>query len=93
MKNIQIIDDAINCAYDVYSISDEDFNVIFHEPGQNVEFIEDLEARIGTENLEELHRRIWQRRIKKESINGIHGTLFYQMDYKKEFYPNKIDIQ
>jgi hypothetical protein len=25
----------------------------------------------------------------KKTVNGIHGTLFYQLDEKKKFYPNK----
>jgi hypothetical protein len=29
MKNIQIIDGADNCAYDIYQITDEDFKIIF----------------------------------------------------------------
>ncbi|HEV2804208.1 MAG TPA: hypothetical protein VGW57_04665 [Chthoniobacterales bacterium] len=47
MKNVQIIDGAINCAYSVYEMSDESFRVIFPAEGQDVEFIDDLIARMG----------------------------------------------
>lgn len=91
MKNIQVIDGADNCVYDIYQISTEDFDTIFPELNQNIEFIEDLEKRIGIEQITELNSRIWNNRISKSEVNGIHGTLFYQLLEKKIFYPNKID--
>jgi hypothetical protein len=27
--------------------------------------------------------------VRKPHAQGIHGTLFYQLDYKKEYYPSK----
>jgi hypothetical protein len=35
-----------------------------------------------------LGAKIWQRRLDKKLVNGIHGTLFYQLKHKKQFYPN-----
>ncbi len=29
MKNIQVIDGALNCVYDIFPLTDEDFSVIF----------------------------------------------------------------
>ena len=38
MKNIQIIDGAVNCVYDVFAASEEEFALIFPE-SQDVAFI------------------------------------------------------
>ncbi|MFV1883567.1 MAG: hypothetical protein ACMZ7B_03685 [Balneola sp.] len=91
MKNIQVIDGADNCVYDIYAVSDEDFKIMFPNGNQNIEFIEDLELRVGTEMVKNLNTRIWQNRIPKSEVNGIHGTLFYQLLSKKQYYSNKID--
>ena len=91
MKNIQVIDGALNCVYDIYSVSDDDYKIIFPNQQQNIEFIEDLVNRIGERGVVELNKRIWVNRVKKEHVNGIHGTLFYQLSHKKKYYPNKVD--
>ncbi len=43
MKNIQVIDGAINCAYDVYVATGEDFLLLFPGSGQDIQFIEFLQ--------------------------------------------------
>jgi hypothetical protein len=73
----------------VYAFTDEEFSVFFPEPGQNVEFIEDVVARIGDEELGKIQRPIGQRLVEKSQIVGIHGTLFYQLAHKKKYYPTK----
>ncbi|MGG6269826.1 hypothetical protein ACQ4M3_40625 [Leptolyngbya sp. AN03gr2] len=88
MKNIQVIDRAMNCAYDVYSATDEEFLKIFPEPNQDIQFNEDIEE---DEEIRQILARLWKRRLKKLEIHGIHGTLFYQLPEKKQFYPNKRD--
>ncbi|RFU45667.1 hypothetical protein D0B32_24080 [Paraburkholderia sp. DHOC27] len=35
--------------------------------------------------------RIWRRRIKKVDAQGIHGTIFYELDEKKVYYPTRKD--
>jgi len=91
MKNILIIDGAQNCEYAIYAATDEEFDKIFPAMGQNVEFIEDLEGRIGDDGIQSLMPPIWKREIKKPDVRGIHGTLFYQLYWKKKFYPTKND--
>jgi uncharacterized membrane-anchored protein YjiN (DUF445 family) len=86
MKNIQVIDGALNCAYDVYAATEEEFLKIFPELGQDIQFIEDIK---DDEDLKQILDRIWQRRLDKPDIDGIHGTLFYQLTEKKRFYPHK----
>lgn len=91
-KNIQVIDAALNCAYDVYRVSDEDFRLIFPKKGQNIEFGEDLAGRLSKSELEELFSRVWEEPIEKALVNGINGILFFQLKEEKgEFYPNKKD--
>jgi len=89
MKNIQVIDGATNCAYCIYQISDDNFTLIFPTEGQDIEFIDDLFSRLGEHKAEEILSPIWERRVDKKNILGLHGTLFYQMEFKKKFYPNK----
>ncbi|MEP0006954.1 MAG: hypothetical protein ABJ387_10380 [Balneola sp.] len=93
MKNIQVIDGADNCTYDIFAISEKDFDLLFPKPNQNIEFIEDVVARIGEQKIRDLNSRLWNNRILKEQVNGIHGTLFYQLLSKKKYYPSKIDLQ
>lgn len=93
MKNIQVIDGADNCTYDIFAISEEDFDTIFPQPNQNIEFIEDVVVRVGEQKIKDLNSRLWNNRILKEEVNGIHGTLFYQLLFKKKYYPSKIDFQ
>lgn len=87
-KNVQVIDGAMNCAYDVFPASEADFAVLFPD-GQDVEFIEDFWRRVGAKKAGEIIGRLYEKRADKKKIHGIHGTLFYQLEFKKQFYPTK----
>ncbi len=89
MKHIQAIDGADNCSFSIYSASEEDFSLIFPEPGQDVEFVEDLVRRIGARAVGELVIRVTSKRVEKPAVNGIHGTLFFGLRERRIFYPNK----
>lgn len=89
MPNIQVIDGADNCTYDVFFANDEDFQSIFCEEGQDIEFVDDFVARIGEEQAANILDRLWGRRLSKKDVVGIHGTLFFELGYKKAFYPAK----
>jgi hypothetical protein len=91
MKNIQVIDDAVNCVYDIFAATDEEFALIFPQ-GEDVAFINEVLGR--THNEEELNSafdHIWQRRVVKANAMGIHGVLFYELDHKKFYYPTRRD--
>ena len=88
MKNIQVIDSAMNCAYDIFSASDSDFTAIFPR-GRDIEFIEDFYARVNARRAAQILKRLWKAPVDKKKVHGIHGTLFYQLAYKKQFYPTK----
>ena len=87
-KNIQVIDGALNCSYEVFAASPEDFEEIFPN-SQDIEFIEDFIARVGEKHATEVCSRLWVARVDKNTVQGIHGTLFYELEYKNEFYPTK----
>ena len=90
MKNIQVIDGADNCAYDVFATSDEDFAALFPGDGQDIEFIEDFLKRVGKTKAGDILERLFGAPADKKTFRGIHGTLFYQLKRtKKRFYPTK----
>lgn len=89
MKNIQVITGYDNCTYSVYAVTDEEFRMLFPEAGQDVEFIEDVIDRVGDESLGLLMLPVWERPVSKPDVVGIHGTVFYQLDWKKKYYPTK----
>ncbi|WP_457328722.1 hypothetical protein [Rhizobacter sp. P5_C2] len=41
MKNIQVIDGAENCVYDIFQASDEEFSLIFSD-GRDIAFIDEV---------------------------------------------------
>lgn len=89
MKNVQIIDGADNCTYSIYAFTDEEFFTIFPGPEQDVEFIDDALARLGLEALDRALEEVWTRPVRKPDVIGVHGTLFYELEQKKRFYPSK----
>ena len=91
MKNVFIIDGAVNCEYSIFAMTEDEFMVVFPEDRQNVEFIEDLVERIGDDGVASLLTPVWRRKVNKPDAMGIHGTLFYQLYWKKKFYPTKND--
>jgi hypothetical protein len=91
MKNIQIIDDAVNCSYSIYSIPDDAFQMLFPKPGQDIEFLEDAIDRLGQKSVGDIMKFTWTSRLPKASVRGIHGTLFVGMLERKRFYPHKTE--
>ena len=90
MKNIQVIDGAANCVYDIFQATEEEFAQIFAS-GHDIAFIDEVYDRAAEVQLDAVFKNIWQRRIPKAQANGIHGTLFYELDSKKPFYPTRRD--
>jgi hypothetical protein len=90
MKNIQIIDGARNCAYDIFSATDDEFALLFPSD-TDIAFIDEIYAQGNAQLLEAALKNIWQRRIKKPDVQGIHGTIFYELEFKKVYYPTRKD--
>ncbi len=93
VKNVQIIDAAINSAYCIYAATDPEFAEIFPNE-QDIEFSEDLFKRLGKKRAARIIAAMWNRPVSKKTVRGIHGTLFFGLrDQKKEFYPTKREIE
>jgi len=90
MKNIQVIDGAENCVYDIFSATEDEFNIIFPS-GTDIAFIDEVETRCSSSVFEKTFEKIWTRRVKKIDVKGIHGILFYELDMKKKYYPTRKD--
>ena len=90
MKNIQIIDGAVNCVYDIFQATAQEFDTIFLA-GEDVAFIDEVYARGDKEVLDRAFNSIWARRIPKVQAHGIHGLLFYELEAKKSYYPSRKD--
>jgi hypothetical protein len=89
MKNILVIDRAENCSFSICLVNEEDFALIFPNPDQDVEFIEDLTKRVGKIRAGKLVQRSTARRIRKRDAMGIHGTLFFDFPERRKYFPNK----
>jgi len=89
MKNIQIIDGALNCTFSIFEATDEEFARLYPEAGQEIQFAEDLANLPAQDEVFATLNRIWERPIRKRDVQGIHGTLFYGLDHYKRFYREK----
>jgi hypothetical protein len=90
LKNIQVIDGADNCVYDIFATTDTEFSLIFR-PGTDIAFIDEVYAEGDSQILDAAFTKIWERRVKKVDVVGIHGTLFYELDHKRIYYPTRRD--
>lgn len=90
MKNVQVIDGAVNCTFEVFGIDDDGFALIFPQ-GRDIEFEDDLFARLGEERASAVLKKLWLTRQDKKTIDGIHGTLFFGAlcEERRPFYPTK----
>ena len=77
LKNIQIIDRAVNATFSIFQATDQEFRAIFPAQGQDIEIIEDFFERVGFDTANAVLGPIWQRPILKRDALGIHGTLYY----------------
>jgi hypothetical protein len=89
MKNIQVIDGALNCTLSIFQATEEEFALLFPEPRQDIQYAEDLALLPRKEDVEAALRRIWGRPIRKQDALGIHGTLFYELERYKTYYRAK----
>ena len=90
MKNIQIIDGALNCVYDIFSATEDEFNLIFKK-NTDIAFIDEIYSSKNLYELDLAFAAIWKRRVKKSEIFGIHGTIFFELNQKKIYYPTRKD--
>jgi hypothetical protein len=87
LKNIQIIDGALNATFSIFRATEDEFAAIFAAAGQDMEFIEDFTARVGDERALQILKPVWERPILKRDAQGIHGTLYYEYESKRKYLP------
>lgn len=94
MKNVQMIDGAENCVYDIFATTDDDFETIFPN-GTDIAFIDEIYDRKlnNAEELDRIFQEMWSRPIEKRDVHGIHGIIFYELDHKKIYYPTRKDAE
>lgn len=90
MKNIMVVDGAVNCVYDIFAATDAEFALIF-PADTDIAFIDEVYEHGDAAALDKAFNAIWTRRVKKADAMGIHGTLFYELPQKKPFYPTRKD--
>src|SRR5215207_9936829 len=90
MKNIQVIDGALNAVYDIFAAPDHVFDLVFL-PGTDVAFDEEIAQRQNADEVYDALNTIWQNRVPKANAMGIHGVLFYGLLHKREYYPTLRD--
>jgi hypothetical protein len=90
VKNIQFIDSATNCVYDIFSATDREFALIFPD-GTDIAFIEEVYAKGDDAALDRAFGNISKRPIRKRNTKGIHGILFYGLNEKMVYYPTRRD--
>jgi hypothetical protein len=90
VKNIQVIDGALNAVYDIFQATDQEFSLVF-PAGNDIAFIDEAMARGPRAELDQAFAQIWTRRIPKAQAMGIHGVQFYELDHKKCYYPTRRD--
>ena len=86
MRNIQIVDGAVNATFSVFQATENEFAVIFPD-GRDMEIADDLVERVGKEEAGRVLAALWARPVLKRDAMGIHGTLFYDTDQRRDFLP------
>jgi hypothetical protein len=89
VKNIQVIDGALNCTFSVFQATDEEFALLFPERGQEIQYAEDLALLPQQKKVRAAWGHLWERPIRKRDANGIHGTMFYELERYKSYYHAK----
>jgi hypothetical protein len=78
----------MNSTYSIFAATDEEFEAIFPFD-TDIEFAEDFVDRVGEEMGIKVTQEMWKRPVPKKEVQGIHGTLFYQLTHKRRYYPTK----
>jgi hypothetical protein len=87
VKNIQIIDGAVNATYNLFQATNDEFVEIFPGSGQDIEVVEDYVRRVGEDEARKTLSKLWERPIYKHEIKGIHGTLYYNYKEYARYLP------
>ena len=72
MKNVEVIDGALNSRFEIYEVSDADFERLFGTD-QNEIYLDDMGEAI--QNDIDLWNRVYAREVDRTQVRGIHGIL------------------
>lgn len=88
MKNIQMIDGAVNSTFNIYGVSDELFQQIF-PIRTDIAFLKDVEIQLHNQGYGGgIWERIYQHKVDKKKVVGIHGTLHLTgSNCSKKYFP------
>jgi hypothetical protein len=87
MRNILVVDGALNATFSVFQATEAEFDGIFPAPGQDIAFIEEVIAALGDLATAEMMASIWERPILRRDVDGLHGLLIYEGRERMPFYP------
>lgn len=86
MKNILIVDEAINATFSVFQATDEEFATLFPN-NEEIDLIDDVIVRTGEDVADDILSRVWDRPILKCEAQGIHATLIYGDPERRDYLP------
>jgi hypothetical protein len=87
LLNIQVVDGADKATFSIFQATREEFFEIFPGPGQDMEIAEDFVQRVGEARATQILTPIWERPILKHDAKGIHGTLYYDYQQRRQYLP------
>ncbi|MGH6889219.1 MAG: hypothetical protein ACREHF_08495 [Rhizomicrobium sp.] len=70
LKDIQVVDGALNCTFRIFQTADEEFALLFPEPQQDIQCAENLINLPRQEEVEAALRRIWERPALRSGDRG-----------------------
>jgi hypothetical protein len=71
VKNIQVIDGAANCTFSLFQATDEEFELLFPEPRQDIQYAEDLVGLPRQDEIASALQRIWQRPLREKREEAV----------------------
>ena len=80
MRNIEVVDGALNSRFEIYAVTDEDFDRIFGDETDDA-YLEDLEEEL--QNDVEFWDRVYGQEVERQIVDGIHGILHTHPRAKK----------
>jgi hypothetical protein len=92
VKNILVIDEALNAVDNIFAASDKEFSLIF-PPGQDLAFLDQVLSRGPKPLLDAAFNRIRDRTNPKRGAMGIHGALCCELEYRKQYSPTRRDVE
>jgi hypothetical protein len=86
VKNVQVIDGAVNSVFEIYEVDDETFSVLF-PVGNDIVFASDIDSDFTKEATIRFWQKFYSCKKDKKALNGIHGTLHLEGSIcKQEYY-------